>query len=490
MKKLFFCLLGLALWAAPAAAVVTQTSIGNANYTVLSTDQRLVTSAAYTAARTVTLVSAGQTCIGQTCPATTLEIIDAASVVTSVNTMTITPATGETINGSSSSLVLTGAGFRVSLIPTSGSNWQATVFSAGLNTEQAIGTSALTPRNILDNGAMEINTRAATATCATTAGLVALSYSADRWGCDVNVGSGAGQLSVITASPTPPTGFTNALKEVKNSGSLAQPHCTWQEIRSIDAQTLAGQTVTLSAYVAALAGMDNGNAANLVIITGTGADQGMGALRSAVGMTASPAITPAWTGIATLQNTSITLTASFQRFIAPSIAVPATVTEMAVGICWTPAAVAGGATDGLAFTGVQLERGAVATPFEFRPFGPELQRAQRYYYQLLETSAITPIASCTASSVTVAQCLVQFPVSMDITPVAAFTTGFATPTTTAQSTLGACTGLAASTVVASTVLNPLNSLVQCTAATIPAAGSATLLYSNNGSGKITYSADF
>jgi len=40
----------------------------------------------------------------------------------------------------------------------------------------------------------------------------------------------------------------------------------------------------------------------------------------------------------------------------------------------------------IAITGVQLEKGTIATPFEFRPYATELQLCQRYYYQL--TSAL------------------------------------------------------------------------------------------------------
>ena len=39
------------------------------------------------------------------------------------------------------------------------------------------------------------------------------------------------------------------------------------------------------------------------------------------------------------------------------------------------------------FTGVQLEKGIVATPFEFRPFAVELQLCQRYYEIILEMPA-------------------------------------------------------------------------------------------------------
>ena len=43
--------------------------------------------------------------------------------------------------------------------------------------------------------------------------------------------------------------------------------------------------------------------------------------------------------------------------------------------------------------------------------------------------------------------------------------------------------------VASTVANPLNVLVNCTATTIPAAGVASFLYSNGGTGTIKASAE-
>lgn len=46
-------------------------------------------------------------------------------------------------------------------------------------------------------------------------------------------------------------------------------------------------------------------------------------------------------------------------------------------------------------TGVQLERGAVATPFEFRPFSTELELCQRYYEKSYAAS-VTPGTSTTA----------------------------------------------------------------------------------------------
>jgi hypothetical protein len=46
------------------------------------------------------------------------------------------------------------------------------------------------------------------------------------------------------------------------------------------------------------------------------------------------------------------------------------------------------------FTGVQLERGTVATPFEFRPFAQELALCQRYFYHIMSpTVAVSGAAT-------------------------------------------------------------------------------------------------
>lgn len=49
-----------------------------------------------------------------------------------------------------------------------------------------------------------------------------------------------------------------------------------------------------------------------------------------------------------------------------------------------------GASDWVTITGVQLEKGTIATPFEFRPYAIELQMCQRYYirYNALTTNSL------------------------------------------------------------------------------------------------------
>lgn len=263
-------------------------------------------------------------------------------------------------------------------------------------------------RNYLDNGSMQVQQRGTgTVTCAANAAITAAAYGADRWGCQANVGSGAGRMAVITSSPSPPTGFTASQKLTRLSGALTQPICAWQEVPTTQATELANQTVTVSAYVQALAGLaaDNANAFNLVVITGTGSDEGFGT------PTASPAITPAWTGIATPLNRALVATTSWVRYQA-SVAITSTVTEIAVGICFTPTATGAGATDGLAFTGVQLEQGSVASAYEFRPIATELARAQRYAVSITEAASGVAMFNGNVTATNTCEFAYNFPVRM------------------------------------------------------------------------------
>lgn len=343
------------------------------------------------------------------------------------------------------------------------------------------------PRNLLDNGAMAVQQRGTGArTCGTTT-VPTTAYAADRWGCNVNVGSGAGTLQVITTAANLPASpaFTAGHLFYRTSGTLAQPQCVMQEIPTNRVTALQGTTVAFSAYIQGLALMlAETTTVNAYLFTGTGSDQGLQTF------TASPAITPAWTGIASSQTTAWTITSSWARYTT-TFQVGATVTEAAVALCWTPTTGGtAGATDGFRFTGVQLEQGSAASAYEFQIYAKELAVAQRYYYQIDESAAIFPVAPCSAVDTTHTNCFISFPVTMRTAPTISLTTGFASPTSTTQATLGACSALAAATTVTSTVAGTSGFLLNCTATTIPAAGVASFLYSNGGSGVIRATADF
>ena len=350
------------------------------------------------------------------------------------------------------------------------------------------------PRNLLDNGDFYVNQRGTTAsTCGTTT-IPVTAYNPDRWGCNVNVGSGAGQLATVTATPTPYQGFTNAFTFVRNSGSLAQPQCVMQEVESRRAIQAAGQTVDFSIYLYALAGMiaDNAGAANLYIFTGTTADQGLGSF------TASPAITPAWAGIATLGTTSVTLSAAWNRYQTGPVAIGSGVKEIAAAICWTPTVGAsGGSTDGLAGDGAQLEiLGAGATTasaFEFQDPLFELGRAQRFAYGILEpASGVAVGMNGTLLTTTTCALNLNLPVTMWKAPVFSVV-GTALSNATFQIVVAADTSTLATTyLVSPTAANTANAVALVgTLTTSSTAGWACQLQGKAaGGGILLWSADF
>lgn len=122
--------LALGLAAHIAWAVVPITRVGDAAYSITATNTNIQTTTAFTAARTWTLPFAAATCIGQSCQpaANQLQILDTAGAITATNTLTIAPQSGDTINGNAANLILSAAGVRVILIPTSANNWNATVY--------------------------------------------------------------------------------------------------------------------------------------------------------------------------------------------------------------------------------------------------------------------------------------------------------------------------------------------------------------------------
>jgi len=84
-------------------------------------------------------------------------------------------------------------------------------------------------------------------------------------------------------------------------------------------------------------------------------------------------------------------------------------------------------TNGATFyiTGVQLEVGSVATPFERRPYGTELALCQRYYYRLTVNSVGNLFGNGFSETTSIFNSLVFFPVEMRAAPSALEQTGTA-----------------------------------------------------------------
>ncbi len=126
MKKFLLAALGFlsltaaAEWLPPAfGAIAPQTFVGNVNYTILNSDVNLIPVAALTTNRTWTLPYAGAYN-----PNRSLDIIDSSGNIGGANScIVIAPQSGDTINGSSSSVTFCATYGKISFFPVSGTNW-------------------------------------------------------------------------------------------------------------------------------------------------------------------------------------------------------------------------------------------------------------------------------------------------------------------------------------------------------------------------------
>lgn len=347
------------------------------------------------------------------------------------------------------------------------------------------------PRNLLDNGGLQVQQRGTGAvTCGTTT-IPSSAYGPDRWGCNVNVTSGVGTLLADNTAadlPTGPVAYAS-YKFYRTSGALAQPQCVMQEIPTSRVVPTQGLPLVLSVYIKGLANMlAESTTVNAYVFYGTGVDQGLQSF------TASPAITPAWTGINSSLTTAWTITAAYTRQ-SYSFQMPVTATEAAVAFCWTPTTGGtAGATDGFQIALAQLEvseTGQVG-PFEFRSYVDELKVAQSYYVQWADSPAATftlPGTCTETSSGATAACWLMLPTTMVKTPVVAVATATSFGMTkVADGTAEACTTLA--TVASSSNLNSIK--LTCAVSETAAVGTMHgMLYAATGAANtITVSADF
>lgn len=361
------------------------------------------------------------------------------------------------------------------------------------------------PENLLIGGDSTTNLyqRGTTGSSVTTT----LTYGGpDRWAYWSGTNTAMTVSRSTTAADLPSNGaFASAFKMARTSGQTGVVQmCMMQVLESANSYVLAGSTAEISFHATAGANFSAASSQMTVyLITGTGTDQA--ASTAAFNLNGGGGGSSSWT---TQANTGVAVTInSANNRYAVAIPVPTGTTQAAVALCYTPVGTAG-TNDYIAFSGIQLTRNTALTTlagssgaalpvndlrmkaFSRRSQALETALQQRYYYQLTESSAIAPVAPCAAVDTTHTNCLIQAPVTMRTAPTLTFANGFASPTTTSQATLGACTTLAAATTVTSTVAAVNSFLVNCTATTIPAAGVASFLYSNNGSGIIRASAEF
>jgi hypothetical protein len=210
----------------------------------------------------------------------------------------------------------------------------------------------------------------------------AIGYTADRWSFY------AGTSPVVTQSTDVPAGFrySAALSGTGSTGFT-------QKIESYNVSDLSGQTITVSFWL----------------------KQSTGAGANAIAISLSYATAQDNFGSTTsISSQNITTTSSWAYYTATFTNLPSGVTN---GLQCTIVTNSGSAV-AFQLTGVQLEAGSAASPFENRLYGVELQLCQRYYYQSATSSVYMPRGSggVAYSSSGVEGCAFMLTVPMRATP--------------------------------------------------------------------------
>ena len=136
-------------------------------------------------------------------------------------------------------------------------------------------------------------------------------------------------------------------------------------------------------------------------------------------------------------------------------------------------------------TGVQLEVGSVATPFERRDYGRELIMCQRYYYKIIPKNA-NYFTSGFNNSTTVHRGIANFPTSMRTEPTAIEQTGTAADYGVAH---GGSTVTNLSAVVSSFNASVNSSRISVSVASGLTQGQASMLIANNDTAFLAWSAE-
>ena len=278
-------------------------------------------------------------------------------------------------------------------------------------------TSATRPfLNRIINGGMTIDQRNAGASVTQTTSTI---YTLDRWNC---YGAVASKFTVQQSS-TAPVGFVNSALITSSSAYSVGSGEIFQFVQPIEGYNVAdlnwgsanAKTVTLSFWVRSS-------------LTGTFG----GAIQNSASNRSYP-FTYTILSANTYEQKSVTITGDTTgtwlttngvgMYLYFGLGVGSTYSGTAGAWAASDFHSATGATsvvgtNGATFyiTGVQLEVGSTATSFDYRPYGTELQLAQRYYQQLGNVSYVAVGMGQISSGRTQTRSYTAFPSTMRTSP--------------------------------------------------------------------------
>jgi hypothetical protein len=284
-------------------------------------------------------------------------------------------------------------------------------------------------RNLLINGAMQVAQRGTSVTGISNAGLY---NTADRWlmnnssfgtltqdiQTDAPAGSGLNKsFRVLVTTPDSSPAATDGLN--------VQQRLEGQDLQRIKKGTASAEQLTLSfwvksnatgTYVATLSDQDNTRQVGAQYTISASATWERKTITFPADTTGALDNDNAeslrlffWLGAGS-DRTSGTLRTTWTSTTTADLAVGQTNLAAATNNYWQ-------------ITGVQLEVGPVATPFEFEPFEATLRKCQRYYWRTTAGSNYAPFGIGVSTSATLSQFIVTNPVTMRVPPTSVDASG-------------------------------------------------------------------
>ena len=287
-------------------------------------------------------------------------------------------------------------------------------------------------RNLIYNGAMQVAQRGTSTASITTSGY----YTADR--INLVLSSLATWTQSVESDAPSGSGFRKSVKMLCTTSDAAPASgsiCLFgqriegQDLQRIAKGTASAQQLTLSfwvksnvtgTYVAELYDVDNTRQVSATYTVSASATWEKKTITFPADTTGAldndnAQSLQVWFGLAVGSNySSGTLNTSWASTVNANRYVGQTNLAAATNNYWQ-------------ITGVQLEVGPTATPFEFKSYGQELAECQRYYYRIQPNGtqkALTPVGRNTGT--TSAQFTGPFKVSMRTAPTALEQSGTAT----------------------------------------------------------------
>lgn len=273
-------------------------------------------------------------------------------------------------------------------------------------------------KNRIINGGMVIDQRNAGASVTPVGGV----YTLDRWSCNQTT---AGKFSVQRQTSVVPTGFGFALKATSLSAYSVGANDyfnIYQPIEGFNFSDMAwgtadAKTVTLSFQVySSLTGTFGGSLCNTNITRSYPFSYSIPVANTwtTISVTIAGDTTGTWVGATNGVGVYVIIG------IGSGTTTSGTANTWATGYYTSvTGATSVVGTSGATFyiTGVQLEKGSLATSFDYRPYGTELQLCQRYLPAFLgDTAGFQPIANGGAYGAVNTIFTINFPVQARTRP--------------------------------------------------------------------------